>query len=171
MLETLQLFLQTNLLFQLRLADILDIAILSFAIYKMLWMLRKTSSGRVLWGIVILIFAMWISYMIELTATTFLLNKVLEWGILVLVILFQPELRRFLERVGSSRFGMVFASNKKKAVQEIDNAITQTTDAYVSFSRDKVGALMVFERQNLLDDVIKTGTELDCRVSDRKSVV
>ena len=165
MLETLQLFLQTNLLFQLRLADILDIAILSFAIYKMLWMLRKTSSGRVLWGIVILIFAMWISYMIELTATTFLLNKVLEWGILVLVILFQPEIRRFLERVGSSRFGLVFSSNKKKAVQEIDNAITQTTEAYISFSEDKVGALMVFERQNLLDDVIKTGTPLDCRVS------
>ena len=165
MLETLQLFLQTNLLFQLRLADLLDIAILSLAIYKMLWMLRKTSSGRVLWGIVILIFAMWISYMIELTATTFLLNKVLEWGILVLVILFQPEIRRFLERVGSSRFGMVFASNKNKAVQEIDNAITQTTEAYVSFSEDKVGALMVFERQNLLDDVIKTGTPLDCRVS------
>lgn len=165
MLETLQLFLQTNLLFQLRLADVIDIAILSFAIYKMMWMLRKTSSGRVLWGIVILLFAMWISYTIELTATTFLLNKVLEWGILVLVILFQPEIRRFLERVGSSRFGMVFSSNRNKAVQEIDNAITQTTEAYISFSQDKVGALMVFERQNMLDDIIKTGTALDCRIS------
>ena len=112
MLDALQLFLQSNLLFRLRLADILDIAILSFAIYKILWMLRKTSSGRVLWGIVILVFAMWLSSELKLTATTFLLNKVLETGILVLVILFQPELRRFLERVGSSRFGLAFASTK-----------------------------------------------------------
>ena len=163
-LDAIQLFLQSNLLFRLRLADILDIAILSFAIYKMLWMLRKTSSGRVLWGIVILVFAMWLSSELKLTATTFLLNKVLETGILVLVILFQPEIRRFLERVGSSRFGLVFASNKKSS-QEMDNAISQTTEAYVDMSRDKVGALMVFERQNLLDDVIKTGTALDCRVS------
>lgn len=164
MLDAIQMFLQSNLLFRLRLADILDIAILSFAIYKMLWMLRKTSSGRVLWGIVILVFAMWLSSEFKLTATTFLLNKVLEWGILVLVILFQPEIRRFLERVGSSRFGLVFSS-AKKSVQEMDNAISQTTEAYVDMSRDKVGALMVFERQNLLDDVIKTGTPLDCRVS------
>lgn len=165
MLEALQMFLQSNLLFRLRLADLLDIVILSYAIYKTLWMLRKTSSGRVLWGIVILVFAMWLSSVIKLTATTFLLNKVLEWGILVLVILFQPEIRRFLERVGSSRFGLVFSSNKKVAAQEMDNAIAQTTEAYVDLSRDKVGALMVFERQNLLDDVIKTGTQLDCAVS------
>ena len=165
MLEALQLFLQSNLLFRLRLADILDIAILSFAIYKMLWMLRKSSSGRVLWGIVILVFAMWLSSEFKLTATTFVLNKVLETGILVLVILFQPEIRRFLERVGSSRFGLVFASNKKSSVQEMDSAISQTTEAYVDMSRDKVGALMVFERQNLLDDIIKTGTPLDCAVS------
>ncbi len=164
MLEALQMFLQSNSLFRLRLADILDIAILSFAIYKMLWMLRKTSSGRVLWGIIILVIAMSMSSVLKLTATTFLLNRALEWGILVLVILFQPEIRRFLEQVGSSRFGLVFASNKK-SVQEMDSAISQTTEAYVDLSRDKVGALMVFERKNLLDDIIKTGTALDCAVS------
>ncbi len=71
-------------------------------------MLRKTSSGRVLRGIVILLLAMWLSPPDPLTATSFLLNRVVEWGILVLVILFQPELRRLLERVGSSRFGLVF---------------------------------------------------------------
>ena len=164
MLDVIQSFLESNILFRLRLADILDIVILSFAIYKILWMLRKTSSGRVLWGIMILVFAMWVSTVLKLTATSFLLNKVLETGILVLVILFQPEIRRFLERVGSSRFGLVFTSNKK-AVQEMDSAIAQTTEAYQDMSGDKVGALMVFERQNLLDDVIKTGTQLDCAIS------
>lgn len=165
LLEAAQIFLQTNLpMIRLRLADILDIAILSMVIYKMLWMLRKTSSGRVLRGIMILVFAMWLSSAIPLTATSFLLSKVVEWGILVLVILFQPELRRFLERMGSSRLGFLFPVTRTSAM-DLESAITETTEAYAHMSREKVGALMVFERKNLLDDIIKTGTALDCAIS------
>ena len=164
MLEVAQTFLQTTLPVSLRLSDLLDIAILSFVIYKILWMLRKTSSGRVLWGILILLCAMALFSWMELIATSFLLGKVVEWGVVVIVVLFQPEIRRFLERVGSSRLGLVFSSNKSTPM-DLEFAITQTTAAYADMSRDKVGALMVFERQNLLDDVIKTGTALDCAVS------
>lgn len=164
MLDAVQTFLQMTLPLSLRLSDVLDIAILSFVIYKILWILRKTSSGRVLWGILILLFAMALFSKLELIATSFLLGKLVEWGVVVLVVLFQPEIRRFLERVGSSRLGMVFASNKSSPM-DLEFAIAQTTAAYTDLSRDKVGALMVFERQNLLDDVIKTGTELDCAVS------
>lgn len=165
MLETIQTFLQSYMpMILLRPSDFLDIGILSLVIYKMLWMMRKTSSGRVLRGIMILIGAMVLSSAIRLTATSFLLNKAVEWGILVLVILFQPEIRRFLERVGSSRLGLNFTTNKE-SLMDVETAITQTTEAYADLSRDKVGALMVFERHNLLDDVIKTGTPLDCAVS------
>ena len=164
MLEAVQTFLQMSLPLSLRLSDLLDIAILSFVIYKILWILRKTSSGRVLWGILILMFAMALFSKMELIATSFLLGKLVEWGVVVLVVLFQPEIRRFLERVGSSRLGVVFASNKSSPM-DLEFAIAQTTAAYADLSRDKVGALMVFERQNLLDDVIKTGTALDCAVS------
>ena len=101
---------------------------------------------------------------LSLTATSFLLDRVVEWGILVLVILFQPEIRRFLERMGSGRLGLVFSSSRESG-QDMETAISQTTEAYADLSRDKVGALMVFERQDLLDDVIKTGTALDCSVS------
>jgi len=162
-----QVFLQSNFpLLQIQLTDILDIAILSFIIYKLLWMLRKTSSGRVLRGVLILLLAMFVSSttVLSLTATSWLLDKVVQWGFVVLVVLFQPEIRRFLERMGSSRLGLVFASNRETG-QEMETAITQTCEAYADLSRDKVGALMVFERQNLLDDVIKTGTALDCGVS------
>ena len=160
-----QMFLQSNFpLLQIQLSDILDIAILSFIIYKLLWMLRKTSSGRVLRGLLILLLAMFLSTTFQLTATSWLLDRVVQWGIIVLVVLFQPEIRRFLERMGSGRLGLVFASSRE-AGQEMDTAISQTTEAYADLSRDKVGALMVFERQNLLDDVIKTGTALDCGVS------
>ena len=166
MLGSIQAFLQplNFTMIRLRPADILDIAILAFIIYKMLWMLRKTSSGRVLRGIMILILAMGLSSAIRLTATTFLLNRLVEWGILVLVILFQQEIRRFLERVGSSRLGFSFAPSQGAAM-DMESAIAETVSAYSDMSRDKVGALMVFERQNLLDDVIKTGTVLDCAVS------
>ena len=165
--HNIQIFLQSNFpLLQLQLTDILDIAILSFVIYKLLWMLRKTSSGRVLRGLLILGLAMALSSsnFLGLTATSWLLDRVVQWGIVVLAVLFQPEIRRFLERMGSGRLGLVFASTKE-AGQEVETAILQTTEAYTDLSRDKVGALMVFERQNLLDDVIKTGTALDCSVS------
>ena len=148
-----------------QLSDLLDIAILSFVIYKLLWMLRKTSSGRVMRGILIFLLAMFLSYTLDLTATSFVLDRVVELGILALVILFQPELRRLLEKMGSGRIGQVFASSKEQEGAEVERAIQQTTEAYADMSRDKVGALMVFERQNLLDDIIKTGTPLDCSVS------
>ena len=151
-------------LIRIQLADVLDITILSFIIYKLLWMLRKSSSGRVMWGILILILAMYLTSKFSLIATSFLLDRVVEWGVLVLVILFQPEIRRFLERMGSGTMGVLFSSPRREG-EYLETAITQTTEAYADLSRDKVGALMVFERQNLLDDVIKTGTPLDCAVS------
>jgi len=165
-MDAIQVLMQSFLpVIRLRLADVLDIAILSVLIYKGLWMLRKSSSGRVLRGIMILLLAMWISSEIPLTATSFLLNKLVEVGFLALVILFHPELRRMLEQVGSSRFGLIFASNRTNPVEDLEHAIAETTEAYTSMSKDKVGALMVFERQNLLDDVVKTGTPLDCSIS------
>jgi diadenylate cyclase len=85
-----------------------------------------------------------------------------EIGFLAIVILFTPEIRQFLERMGSSKLG-VFSHPDDSS--ELNNAITQTAQAYAQLSKDKVGALMVFERQNLLDDIIKTGTALDCAVS------
>ena len=165
MLDNVQMLLQSSLpMIRVGVADILDIAILSLVIHRLLWMLRKTSSGRVLRGILILMFSMWVSSAMHLTATSFLLNKLVEWGFLVLVILFQPEIRRFLERMGSSSLGQVFAASRTSPM-DLESAIDQTVEAYTDMSRDKVGALMVFERQNLLDDVIKTGTALDCAVS------
>ena len=109
----------------IRLSDLVDIAILSIVIYKLLWMVRKTSSGRVLRGIMIVVVAIWASAEFNLYATSFVLNRVVEYAILVLVILFQPEIRRFLERVGSSRMSKVFVQ-PPEAAHDIDSAISQT---------------------------------------------
>ena len=149
----------------IRVSDLIDIAILAFLIYHIFWFMRKTSSGRVLKGIMVLILTMWLASAIQLTATSWLLNRVVEWGILVLVILFQPEIRRALERMGSGKLTSVFSSQRPASPHDLESAIRQTVEAYTDLSRDKVGALMVFERGDLLDDVIKTGTPLDCSVT------
>jgi len=166
MLEIAQNFVQTNIPIarSIRVTDILDIAILSFVIYKLLWMFRKSSSGGVMRGILVLLFAVAGATYFSLTATSFVLSFVVEWGILALVILFQPELRRLLERMGSGWIGDVFSPSKTSPLV-LEEAIAETTEAYADMSRTKTGALMVFERKNLLDDVIKTGTELDCAVN------
>lgn len=145
---------------------LIDIGILSVAIYKLLWMLRTTSSGRVFRGIIILLVALWLSSALRLYAISYLLSTALEWGLVVMVVLFQPEIRRFLERMGSSRLGINFFAHNDEEAPDLENAIMQTVSAYTALSKDKVGALMVFERRDLLDDEIKTGASLDCRVSE-----
>jgi diadenylate cyclase len=155
-----------NIIDTIRISDLIDIAVMSYVIYKLMWMIRKTSSGRVLKGVLILLLAMWLCTALDLYTTSFFLNKAFELGIVVLVILFQPEIRRFLERMGSSSlgFGNMFSQNSETS-HDVESAIRETVEAYTSMSKDKVGALMVFERNNLLDEVIKTGTPLDCAVS------
>lgn len=142
---------------------ILDIAIIAFIIYKLLIMLRSTSSGNVMKGVILVIAAIVLAYALDLYTVSFILSKVVEWGVLALVILFQPEIRRFLERIGNSKLSKMFANEDKP--EELENAIRQTVMAYTSLSKDKTGALMVFERKNRLEDEIKTGTALDCGVS------
>jgi diadenylate cyclase len=114
-------------------------------------------------GVILVIAAVVLARVLDLYTVTFILNRVVEWGVLALVILFQPELRRFLERMGNSKLSKMFTA--EETPEEMENAIRQTVTAYTSLSKDKTGALIVFERKNRLDDEIKTGTALDCAVS------
>ena len=152
-----------SMIWPIGVADVIDMLIMAFVIYKVILLIRRTSSGGVAKGILLLVAALWVSSFLRLYTVNFLLSKVVEWGVLALVILFQPEIRRFLEQVGRSSLGKVFAQREER--NELDSAITQTVDAYTSLSKSKTGALMVFERKNMLEDAIKTGTALDCSVN------
>ena len=143
--------------------DVIDILIMAFIIYKLIMLIRRTSSGAVAKGILVLIVALWASSLLQLNTVNFLLGRVVEWGVVALVVIFQPEIRRFLEQMGRTSLGQVFTHAEER--NELDGAITQTVEAYASLSKSKTGALMVFERKNMLDDAIKTGTALDCSVS------
>lgn len=144
-------------------ADLVDILIMAFIIYKAIMLIRRTSSGAVAKGILLLLAALWISSLVELNTVNFLLSKLVEWGVVALVVLFQPEIRRFLERMGRSSLSKVFAA--AETTDEIESAIMQTVEAYTALSKSKTGALMVFERKDMLNDPIKTGTKLDCAVN------
>ncbi|WP_209343128.1 diadenylate cyclase CdaA [Flavonifractor sp. AGMB03687] len=144
-------------------SDIIDILIMAFIIYKLIMLIRRTSSGAVAKGVLVFIVVLWVSSMIGLNTFNFLLGKLVEWGGVALVVIFQPEIRRFLEQMGRTTLGQVFTHAEER--NELDSAITQTVEAYTSLSKTKTGALMVFERKNMLEEAIKTGTALDCSVN------
>jgi diadenylate cyclase len=100
---------------------------------------------------------------LQLRVVGFFLNYMIELGLIALVIIFQPEIRRFLEQMGSGKIKELFVTEAPH--DEWETAIQETVEAYESMSKDKVGALMVFERKTLLDDVLKTGTPLDAGIS------
>lgn len=144
--------------------DIIDILIVAYLFYKIITVVRKTSSGGVIKGIVLIIAVMWLSSLLNLNVITYLLGQAMKLGILVLIILFQPELRRFLEQMGSSNVRYIFG--KKIKLGNIEAVIQDTVAACMEMSKKKTGALIVFEREMTLIDYTKTGTRLDSILSD-----
>ena len=143
--------------------DIIDIALIAFVIYHIFQFVRRSRSGQVAKAILFILVAMAVANLLHLREVSFLLNYAVELGVIALVIIFQPEIRRFLERMGSGKIKELFIVESSS--DELEIAIEETVKAYVSMSRDKVGALMVFERKTVLDDVLKTGVTMDARIS------
>ena len=143
--------------------DIIDICIVAYVVYRILLFIRRSRSGQVAKAILIIIIALGVASTLRLRVVNFILRNAVELGLISLVIIFQPEIRRMLERVGSGKVKELFVA--ETAAADVPAAIEETVKAYTSMSKDKVGALMVFERKTVLDDVIKSGTPLDSAVS------
>ena len=143
--------------------DLVDILIMAFIIYKAFMLIRRTSTGAVAKGVILLLAALVVAAILHLNTVSFLLDRLVYWGVVALVVIFQPEIRRFLEQMGRTDLSRIFTHEEER--NELDSAITQTVEAYASLSKSKTGALMVFERKNQLEDAIKTGTALDCSVN------
>ena len=144
--------------------DVIDVSIVAYVIYRIMLLLRGSRSAQVAKAILLIVALLWASYQFHLNVINFIVGKAVELGSMALIIVFQPELRRFLEQVGSKRLGDVF-SREPVNPGELESAIAQTVSAYTALSRDKVGALTVFERKTPLDDILKTGTVIDATVS------
>ena len=148
----------------LKITDLVDVAIIVFLVYKLLSLVKSTRAENILKGVGIFLLALWLSTALELRAVSYILSHVVEWGILALIILFQPEIRQILERLGSKNIRLMRVFRPEKEITEMEKAIDQTVVACSELSRTKTGVLMVFERNINLDDIVRTGTELDCTV-------
>lgn len=152
-----------NMIRTIEITDFIDVGIIAFLIYHSITFVRKTNSANVIKGIAFLIAAMWISQILHLNVISYLLGNTFELGLLALIVIFQPELRRFLEQMGSSNFKGFFGRTEN--LQAIDAAIAQTVIACQDMSRSKTGALLVFERDINLDSYIKTGSIINAQPS------
>ncbi len=150
-------------LLSLAITDILDIAIMVFLIYKVLTLVQSTKAANLLKGLFVFLGLLVLSNAFKLHGINYLMNKMVELGVLALIILFQPEIRRILEQMGSKRIIALFTHTETGNVME--QTIGQTVLACMEMSQSRTGALIVFEREMLLDDMVRSGTVLDASVS------
>ena len=150
-------------LLTVQVTDILDIAILVFVLYKILALMRTTRAASLLKGLFVFFAALLLSYVLQLNSIYYLMSRMVQVGVLALIILFQPEIRRILEEMGSRRFIGFFSHMEGGSTME--QTIGQTVLACTEMSQTRTGALIVFEREILLDDMVRSGTMLDAAVS------
>lgn len=145
--------------------DYLDILIVAFLLYKLFPLFRNTGTLRVALTVVSIIVVAWLTDVLNLYALNFILSQFVQIGLIALVVLFQPELRRMLDHLGHMKVKNLFSTEKDGL--EMDTIIAQTVRACEVMSREKVGALIVFAKDNRLDEQLKTGTVIDAQVSEQ----
>ncbi len=144
-------------------ADMFDILIVAFLIYQLIRLIHKNNSMRLAKGIILLLVMLWLSGILRLTMINYFLRRAVELGLIAILIIFQPELRRLLEKIGSSRLSGFFGGDFSSF--HMEGAITQTVLACADMSKSHTGALIIFERDNQLTEPISTGTLIDAEVT------
>ena len=146
--------------------DVLDILLVTYLVYRVVLLVRSTSAMRIAKGFIAILVVSALTQIAKLWTLHFLLSQVLQVGLLALVILFQPELRRMMDHLGSSVSLRRFLTPEKE-LGEMEMVISQTVKACEIMGRERVGALIVFARTHRLDEYFKTGTVIDSRVSEQ----
>ena len=151
--------------------DILDIAIVAVLIYQVIKLIRETRAMQLTKGLVALFLLYLLAYNLNMKTIKFIMQNVVATGVLTLVIIFQPELRRMLEHVAQTKLGKlnIFQSSQEKDSELAgvwSESISVIAHACEHLSKTKTGALIVFERETKLGEIIKTGTIVDATPSD-----
>ena len=147
--------------------NIVDVAILTVLIYNIIKLVMHTRSNSLMKGIAVVLVMAWISSALRFNAVSWLLNQIISIGVLVLVILFQPELRRGLDQLGRSKFmRRVFGlSGGRQSAEKVDEPVAEIVRAMSDMARKKIGALIIIERSTGLEDIIESGTRVDAEIS------
>ena len=145
--------------------DFLDIIIVAFLIYKLLPIFRSTGTARIAWIVAAVVVVSWLTELMELYTLNFILSQLLAVGLVAIVVLFQPELRKMLDHVSNIKLKSFLGMEKPE--QEMVPVILQTVKACEIMGQEKVGALIVFARNSRVDEYLKTGTMIDGQVSEQ----
>ena len=148
----------------LRIFDIIDILVIAFIVYKAIEFLRETRAGQLVKGIVLLLALYAFAIAFKLAVLRWLLSAVFGSAIVAIAIIFQPELRRLLERVGQTRLGNLQSGGDD--AEAIAASVDKICRAAGQMQKAKTGALVVFERKTQLGEIINTGTMIDAEVSE-----
>ena len=162
-MSSVQDFLQ--LITRMKWSDILDILLVAFLIYKLSPLLRSAGTARIARVVIAVLMLALLASWLKLPTMNFLVSQLLTVGLVAIVVLFQPEIRRVLDHLGNVKLQSFFTS--EKAPEDISAAIAQTVMACEVMSRERVGALIVFARDSVVDEYAKTGTAIDGQVSEQ----
>lgn len=146
----------------IRITDILDIGLIAFLIYYLTKLIRKTRAAQLIKGILIILVVMYVSRWLHLNVLHFVLANTLQVGITALLIVFQPELRRALEHVGRSKFATFLYKSENETQNDM---IDEICIAAASLSKSKTGALIVFERESAISDMLTGGTVINSEIT------
>lgn len=146
-------------------SDYLDILLVAYVVYTLLPLIRTPNTMRIARAVLVVLVVAWLTGEMNLHTVNYILNQILAVGVLAVVVLFQPELRRMLDRLGNMQLRNLLGLTKTN--KELDPIISQTVAACEIMSREKIGALIVFTREARLDEYFKTGTEIDAHVSEQ----
>ncbi len=143
---------------------IIDIALVIFLVYCFFRMVKESRAWQLIKGIALLVITTWISGLLNLKILNWILTGIMNWGVIAIIVLFQPELRRALEQLGTNKITKFFGIDKDvsaKTKEDIYKAVIAATE----LSKAKTGALIVFERDIKIQDIIATGVPMDAEVS------
>ena len=144
---------------------VIDVAIISFLFYRIIRALKDSRAFQLIKGILLILIVAGLALMLKLPTVSYLIKAFISVLPVLLVVMFQPELRRWLEDIGNSNIRSIFSGAGRASDERIDSMINEVTNAVTAMSRERVGALVVFERSTNLGEIIRTGTVVDANVS------
>lgn len=154
-----------DIILRMTINDIVDISIVAYIFYKIFMFIKDTRAEQVLKGILFLLVATQISETFKLHTLYWILVNALQFGVIAALIIFQPELRAGLEHIGRAKFNFFMKNGPNISEESINNTIEEIVEALYSLSRQKIGALIIMERETKIGDIINTGTSIDGEVS------
>lgn len=145
--------------------DVLDVLVITFVVYRLLSSVRKTSTGNVIKGIVLIVAVLIIAYIFHLNVVNYLMGQMMQMAVVILIILFQPELRRLLEQAGNTNRlgGLIFG--ERASAGETEAVIDTVVTAFSDMAKTRTGALLAFERKLTLIDYAATGTQVNAVIT------